>query len=109
MPIGSARRCRTTSSPRCTRNKQGRRMLLEAQDITKSFGPVHALRGVSLRLKPGSVHAVLGENGAGKSTLMKIISGVDSPTTGTLKVAGRPVDWHRAEQARAAGISTIFQ
>ncbi len=84
-------------------------MLLEAEDITKSFGPVQALRGVSLRLKPGSVHAVLGENGAGKSTLMKIISGVYSPTTGTLKVAGERVDWHRAEQARAAGISTIFQ
>jgi len=84
-------------------------MLLEAVDITKSFGPVHALRGVSLRLRPGSVHAVLGENGAGKSTLMKIISGVYSPTTGTLKVAGEQVDWYRAEQARAAGISTIFQ
>jgi ribose transport system ATP-binding protein len=84
-------------------------MLLEAQDITKSFGPVHALRGVSLGLKPGSVHAVLGENGAGKSTLMKIISGVFSPTSGTLKVAGEQVDWHRAEQARAAGVSTIFQ
>ena len=84
-------------------------MLLEAADITKSFGPVHALRGVSLRLRPGSVHAVLGENGAGKSTLMKIISGGYSPTTGTLKVAGEQMDWYRAEQARAAGISTIFQ
>jgi ABC-type sugar transport system ATPase subunit len=84
-------------------------MLLEAQDIIKSFGPVHALRGVSLSLKPGSVHAVLGENGAGKSTLMKIISGVFAPTSGSLKVGGQPVNWHRAEQARAAGISTIFQ
>lgn len=84
-------------------------MLLEARDITKSFGPVHALRGASLRLRPGSVHAVLGENGAGKSTLMKIISGVFRPTSGTLAVGGEAVDWHRAEQARAAGISTIFQ
>jgi len=84
-------------------------MLLEAQDITKSFGPVHALRGVSLRLRPGSVHAVLGENGAGKSTLMKIFSGVFTRSSGTLKVGGGEVHWHRAEQARAAGISTIFQ
>ncbi|MBN9072898.1 MAG: sugar ABC transporter ATP-binding protein [Rhizobiales bacterium] len=84
-------------------------MLLEARDVTKSFGPVQALRGVSLRLKPGSAHAVLGENGAGKSTLMKIISGVFPPSSGTLKVGGEEVRWHRAEQARAAGVSTIFQ
>jgi len=84
-------------------------MLLEAEDITKSFGPVEALRGVSIRLKPGSVHAVLGENGAGKSTLMKIISGVFPPSSGTLRVGGEAVSWHRAEQARAAGVSTIFQ
>lgn len=84
-------------------------MLLEAQNITKSFGAVQALRGVSLSLRPGSVHAVLGENGAGKSTLMKIISGVFAPTTGTLSIGGEQVNWRRAEQARAAGVSTIFQ
>ncbi|MGV3550955.1 sugar ABC transporter ATP-binding protein [Rhizobium sp.] len=89
-------------------SKDGR-MLLEAQDIAKSFGPVHALRGVSLKLRPGSVHAVLGENGAGKSTLMKIISGVFAPTGGTLRIDGEAVHWTRAEQARAAGVSTIFQ
>lgn len=84
-------------------------MLLEALDISKSFGPVQALSDVSLALKPGSVHAVLGENGAGKSTLMKIISGVFPPTSGTLKIAGETMEWSRAEQARAAGVSTIFQ
>lgn len=84
-------------------------MLLEAQDIAKSFGPVQALRGVSLALRPGSVHAVLGENGAGKSTLMKIISGVFPPSSGTLRIDGEAVHWTRAEQARAAGVSTIFQ
>ncbi|MEO4042239.1 sugar ABC transporter ATP-binding protein [Hoeflea sp. CAU 1731] len=84
-------------------------MLLEVQDITKAFGPVQALRGVSLKLKPGSIHAVLGENGAGKSTLMKIISGVYPPSSGTLIIGGKEVNWSAAEQARAAGVSTIFQ
>jgi len=84
-------------------------MLLEALDITKSFGSVQALHGVSLRLKPASVHAVLGENGAGKSTLMKIISGVFTPTTGILKLDGQPVHWRDAQQARIAGVSAIFQ
>ncbi len=84
-------------------------LLLEAVDIEKSFGAVKALRGVSLRLRRGSVHAVLGENGAGKSTLMKIISGVYAQSAGRLTVKGEAVQWHSAEQARTAGISTIFQ
>jgi ABC-type sugar transport system ATPase subunit len=87
----------------------GADILLEVDGITKTFGQVTALRGVSLRLRPGRVHAVLGENGAGKSTLMKIISGVYAPTSGTIRVDGEPVTWARAEQARSAGISTIFQ
>jgi ribose transport system ATP-binding protein len=84
-------------------------MLLEAIDIRKSFGPVEALRGVSLSLRPSSIHAVLGENGAGKSTLMKIFSGVYSASGGRLRVKGADAAWTRAEQARAAGVSTIFQ
>lgn len=84
-------------------------MLLEAIDIEKTFGSVCALRGVSLKLRPSSVHAVLGENGAGKSTLMKIFSGVYAPTGGRLVVKGREVNWTHAEQARASGVSTIFQ
>ena len=84
-------------------------MLLEANDIHKAFGPVKALRGVSLALRPSCVHAILGENGAGKSTLMKIFSGVYAPTGGTLLVKGQPVAWRDPEQARLAGVSTIFQ
>lgn len=84
-------------------------MLLEAIDIRKSFGSVAALSGVSLTLRPGSVHAVLGENGAGKSTLMKIFSGVYRPSGGTLRIKGVEANWSDAEQARVAGVSTIFQ
>jgi len=84
-------------------------VLLEAIDIRKSFGRVEALKGVSLRLRPSSIHAVLGENGAGKSTLMKIFSGVYPASGGTLRVKGDETAWTHAEQARAAGVSTIFQ
>ncbi|SDN35664.1 sugar ABC transporter ATP-binding protein [Ensifer sp. YR511] len=84
-------------------------MLLEAIDIRKSFGRVEALKGVSLRLRPASIHAVLGENGAGKSTLMKIFSGVYPASAGMLRVKGEETAWTHAEQARAAGVSTIFQ
>ncbi|MGP3713033.1 sugar ABC transporter ATP-binding protein [Brucella sp. RRSP16] len=84
-------------------------MLLEAIDIKKSFGRVEALKGVSLRLRPSTVHAVLGENGAGKSTLMKIFSGVFKPSSGILRIKGEDVSLAHAEQARVAGVSTIFQ
>lgn len=84
-------------------------MLLEAVDIRKSFGPVEALKGVSLKVRPSSIHAVLGENGAGKSTLMKIFSGVYAASAGVLRVKDSEVVWTNAEQARAAGVSTIFQ
>ncbi|WP_201401817.1 sugar ABC transporter ATP-binding protein [Kaistia sp. 32K] len=84
-------------------------LLLEARDIRKSFGSIRALDGASLRLRPGTVHAVLGENGAGKSSLMKVFSGVYVPDEGEIKVDGKAVHWTAAEQARAAGISTIFQ
>ncbi len=84
-------------------------MLLEARDVTKFFGPVAALRGVSLSLRESSIHAILGENGAGKSTLIKIFSGVYHATSGTLRVKGVETAWADAEQARAGGVSTIFQ
>ncbi len=57
--------------------------------MTKSFGGVRALRGVSLEVRPGEVHALLGENGAGKSTLIKILSGVHSFDSGAIEIDGR--------------------
>ena len=83
--------------------------LLEAVDISKEFGGFHALDGVSLQLRRGSIHAVVGENGAGKSTLMKVIAGVYPPSGGVLRFKGADVIWTNAESARREGISTIFQ
>ncbi len=68
-----------------------------------------ALDGVDLRIRPGSVHALMGENGAGKSTLMKIISGVIRPDEGEILVAGKPVRFHSPRDATDAGIAMIHQ
>ena len=64
---------------------------LELIGISKQYPAVKANDGVNLRVKPGEIHAVLGENGAGKSTLMKIIYGAVKPDEGTVAFAGRPV------------------
>jgi rhamnose transport system ATP-binding protein len=83
--------------------------LLAVAGIEKSFPGVRALSGVSFEVAPGEVHALLGENGAGKSTLIKIISGVYQPDAGTLHVGGRPLRFDRPDDARRAGIATIYQ
>jgi rhamnose transport system ATP-binding protein len=83
--------------------------LLAVAGIEKSFPGVRALSGVSFEVAPGEVHALLGENGAGKSTLIKIISGVYQPDAGTIHVDGRPLRFDRPDDARRAGIATIYQ
>jgi ribose transport system ATP-binding protein len=83
--------------------------LLEMRGIEKRFGGVQALRGVDFDLRPGEVHALLGENGAGKSTLMNILSGVIAPDRGEIRVAGKPVHFASPRDAQASGIATIFQ
>jgi simple sugar transport system ATP-binding protein len=82
---------------------------VELVDIWKSFGPIHALRGVSLDFMPGETFALLGDNAAGKSTLMKILTGVHQPTRGTIKVNGEPVVFERPATARARGIEMVYQ
>jgi ABC-type sugar transport system ATPase subunit len=67
--------------------------LLEVRNIEKTFPGVRALSGVSFDVRPGEVHALLGENGAGKSTLIKIVSGVYQPDVGSILVNGTQVDF----------------
>ena len=84
-------------------------MLLAAASITKSFAGVRALKGVSFDLRPGEVHALVGENGAGKSTLIKIITGAEVPDGGALVVHGQAVAAMDPGRARALGIAAIYQ
>lgn len=83
--------------------------LVEVRDIGKRFGGIQALADVSLTLRAGRVHGLVGENGAGKSTLAKIVGGVYQPDQGELLVDGRPVRFGTPRDALAAGIATIAQ
>jgi rhamnose transport system ATP-binding protein len=83
--------------------------VLSVRNIEKSFPGVRALSGVSFDVAPGEVHALLGENGAGKSTLIKIVSGVFPPDRGEVIVDGRSVNLQRPDDARRAGVATIYQ
>src|SRR3954454_21766395 len=83
--------------------------LLEVHDVTKSFGAVAAVQGVSFPLFGGEAHALVGENGAGKSTIVKMLAGVHRPDTGTLRVHGADVDFAGPADAKAAGIAVIYQ
>jgi rhamnose transport system ATP-binding protein len=79
------------------------------RNIAKSFGATQALEDVSLALRAGEVHALLGENGAGKSTLIKIMTGVYQPDQGGIFLSGEPVAIGSAAQAQLAGIAAIYQ
>ena len=83
--------------------------ILELEDISKFFGSVIALSGVTLRLKRGEVHCLLGDNGAGKSTLIKTLAGVHRPDKGQYLVDGEPVHFASPRQALDAGIATVYQ
>ena len=83
--------------------------LLRMEGIDKSFGGVPALRGASLEVARGEVHALIGQNGAGKSTMIKILTGVYRKDAGTIEFDGRTVQFSSPPQAQAGGVSTIYQ
>lgn len=83
--------------------------VLELKEISKRFGNVEVLHGVSFGLKPGEVHALLGENGAGKSTLIKVITGIYQPDGGEIYLNDHRVHFEDPLQARQAGIAAIYQ
>lgn len=82
---------------------------LEVRDLTMQFPAVRALDGVSLSFEAGEVHGIVGENGAGKSTLMKILSGIQQPTSGSVLVEGNEVRLQGVRHALSLGIAMIHQ
>ncbi|MDA5542841.1 MULTISPECIES: sugar ABC transporter ATP-binding protein [Yersinia] len=83
--------------------------ILEAEGISKQFPGVKALNKVGIKIKPGSVHALMGENGAGKSTLMKCLIGIYHPDEGSIKVRGEKITFEDTLDALHAGIAMIHQ
>jgi simple sugar transport system ATP-binding protein len=84
-------------------------MHIELREIKKYFGPVRANDGISLVLQPGRIYGLLGENGAGKSTLMKILSGYQAPTSGSVLLDSVPVSFSSPSDALSRGIGMLYQ
>lgn len=83
--------------------------ILALENVSKFFGNIIALKDITLRLRPGEVHCLLGDNGAGKSTLIKILAGVHAPSAGQYLVEGKPAHFTSPKEALDAGIATVYQ
>lgn len=83
--------------------------LIELSGITKTYGPVTALKNVDFACAAGTIHAILGENGAGKSTLMKLLAGVIAPTAGEIRLDGKAVQFAGPRDAADHGLVCMFQ
>jgi len=102
-PVNSGR----TARPAQTQAANG--PVLEARGLTRDFGRVVALRGADVLTYAGEVTAIVGDNGAGKSTLIKILSGAIQPDSGDILLDGQPVHFTSPQEARLAGIETVYQ
>lgn len=83
--------------------------ILRLRDVTKSFGSIEAVRGVSFEVHAGEAVGLVGDNGAGKSTVIKMISGVHQPTSGSIELDGQEVVMSVPDDARRLGIETVYQ
>jgi simple sugar transport system ATP-binding protein len=83
--------------------------ILQLSEISKNFGAIQALDGVSLELHSGEVLGLMGDNGAGKSTLVKIIAGNFKPSRGTIAIEGQAAEFHRPIDARNRGVEIVYQ
>src|SRR4051794_31679238 len=84
-------------------------VVLELRDVSKSFGPVVALRSGRIEARAGSIHALVGENGAGKSTLVKIVAGVHPRDSGEFLLGGESVDFSSPAESKDSGVAVIYQ
>jgi simple sugar transport system ATP-binding protein len=103
-PLGQAGKANANSS-----SESGDVPVLSAHRVSKRYGQIVALRDVSFAVHRGEVVALVGDNGAGKSTLVNILSGALAPSMGSLVLDGKPVSFRDANQARRAGIETVYQ
>ncbi|MBA2445408.1 MAG: sugar ABC transporter ATP-binding protein [Nocardioidaceae bacterium] len=99
----------TASATSTTKPNASKTPILSARGLVKTFGRVVGLDGVDVDLYPGEILAVIGDNGAGKSTLIKCLTGADIPDAGTIELEGKPVSFRRPQDAREAGIETVYQ
>ena len=99
----------STTQQEQTRAAASQEYLLEMRGITKAFAGVQALKGVDFYVRPGTVHALMGENGAGKSTLMKCLFGIYHKDEGTIKLRGQEVNFQSPHEALLNGISMVHQ
>jgi ribose transport system ATP-binding protein len=99
----------SASISRSDRTAPPEEAVLRAEGLAKAYGPITVLSDVTLDIRPGEVHAIIGENGAGKSTLMKLLSGHVLPTAGHLSIDGQRVSFADAVEAEASGIVLVHQ